>query len=191
MKFPPTKSAESRQNLLGEISCETPVTNIDNWYFTWNFPPAFPPLPQVETLHSVSQLLGEIECEIPDHNKFMLVWNKNILIQFVHICQNTWHEQLSIFNQELPHNIYMIQSINKFFWLDLPLEPWRKAIEKGILRKSSRYYYAGLISFLAFQGTKCLLQHSRGKNGCIQIAAARSTFRSTKLCSNRSTFDEQ
>ena len=29
-------------------------------------------------------------------NKFMLMWNKNILIWFVHFCQTTWQQQMTM-----------------------------------------------------------------------------------------------
>ena len=32
-------------------------------------------------------------------NKFMLVWNKNILIRFVHFCQNTWQQHKLVIEQ--------------------------------------------------------------------------------------------
>ena len=43
----------------GEISCEIPVTYIDNWHFTWNFPPVCPPLIRLTLLSQSGLCWGE------------------------------------------------------------------------------------------------------------------------------------
>ena len=54
-------------------------------------------------------------------NKFMLVWNKNILIRFVHFCQNTWQQQKCVKKEILSANNlvfsrYAPMKGTNFFW---------------------------------------------------------------------------
>ena len=80
-------------------------------------------------------------------NKFMLMWNKNIFIPNVRICQTTWQQHkfpIRLFITEFSNTILKCQNILPFWWL------WgTKTLAQSIqIRDSTAWKSYGILELL-------------------------------------------